>query len=203
MTQYKTCTKCGQTKNFTEFYKCKSKKDGLSSHCKECRRIWRLQDSENQKIRAKNYYEKNKQKVLENNKKWVAENPEKIAVIKKRYRDNNKEKVFIGNKRWEQANPEKVKRKVTRRRALKKKAITYFISSKDLRRLSMATCFFCTKKADTIEHLIPLTRGGTHGIGNLVAACRSCNSSKRNKFLMEWKKSEVKNRLQASKKEDT
>ena len=141
--------------------------------------------------------------MLDNNKRWVAENPEKIAVIKKRYRDNNKEKVSNGNKRWEQANPEKVKRKVTRRRALKKKAITYFLSDKDLRKLSAATCFFCTRKADTIEHLIPLTRGGTHGIGNLVAACRSCNSSKGNKFFMEWKKSEVKLRLQEPNERDT
>ena len=32
----KTCTKCGETKNFSEFVKDKSKKDGHSSHCKNC-----------------------------------------------------------------------------------------------------------------------------------------------------------------------
>ena len=33
----KQCTKCKQTKTFTEFYKDGSKRDGLDSHCKVCR----------------------------------------------------------------------------------------------------------------------------------------------------------------------
>jgi len=34
----------------------------------------------------------------------------------------------------------------------------------------------------TIDHVIPLSKGGKHERGNLVAACLSCNSSKSNKL---------------------
>lgn len=44
-------------------------------------------------------------------------------------------------------------------------------------------CVFCKKwfrKADiTVDHIIPKRKGGTDQLANLQAACRSCNSSKR------------------------
>ena len=200
MTQYKTCTKCCQTKFLDSFNKCTSKKDGLMSHCRECRKLWRIANLDAEKARAKSYYQNNKERSLAYYKQWSLDNPEKIAVIKKRYRDNNKSEIAEGNKSWELSNPEKVKQKVTRRRALKKQAKTFFISEKEFWHLYNSKCFFCDSRADTIEHLIPLSRGGTHGIGNLVSACRSCNSSKRDKFIMEWKKSDLTRRLTLSKK---
>lgn len=33
----------------------------------------------------------------------------------------------------------------------------------------------------------PTGRGGREAIGNLLPACGSCNSSKKNRFVMEWK----------------
>lgn len=33
----KTCTKCGEEKPKSEFYYCQDKKDGMQSHCKQCR----------------------------------------------------------------------------------------------------------------------------------------------------------------------
>lgn len=40
-------------------------------------------------------------------------------------------------------------------------------------------CCFCTKrKADSVDHLIPKSKGGEHSWMNLVAACRKCNSAK-------------------------
>jgi 5-methylcytosine-specific restriction endonuclease McrA len=38
----------------------------------------------------------------------------------------------------------------------------------------------------TVDHLIPLNAGGTSHAWNLVPACRSCNSSKRDKNVTEW-----------------
>lgn len=42
-------------------------------------------DPEKRREAFKKYYEKNKGKVLEKNKKWRGENPDKVAVINKRY----------------------------------------------------------------------------------------------------------------------
>ncbi|OLT14248.1 endonuclease [Pseudonocardia sp. CNS-139] len=44
-------------------------------------------------------------------------------------------------------------------------------------------CAYCGKRADTIDHVIPRSRGGTHDWDNCVAACRACNSRKADHLL--------------------
>src|SRR3954452_5055100 len=46
-------------------------------------------------------------------------------------------------------------------------------------------CAYCGRRADTIDHVIPRSRGGTHGWDNCVAACRSCNSRKADRLIEE------------------
>lgn len=48
-------------------------------------------------------------------------------------------------------------------------------------------CTFCNGPADTIDHLIPLVRGGTNYEGNLAPACRSCNSRKQDRLVIEFR----------------
>lgn len=48
-------------------------------------------------------------------------------------------------------------------------------------------CAYCGARADTIDHVLPLVRGGTNYEGNLVPACRRCNSSKSGKTIIEWR----------------
>jgi 5-methylcytosine-specific restriction endonuclease McrA len=48
-------------------------------------------------------------------------------------------------------------------------------------------CAYCDKEAKlTLDHVIPLSKGGTHSKENVVPACAHCNSSKGNKTLEEW-----------------
>jgi hypothetical protein len=51
------------------------------------------------------------------------------------------------------------------------------------------TCQYCNAKDAKLhcDHVIPLSRGGSNDLENLVAACASCNLSKHNKTLSEWK----------------
>jgi len=46
-------------------------------------------------------------------------------------------------------------------------------------------CVYCTRKADTIDHVVPRSRGGTHEWTNVVAACARCNHSKGDRLLTE------------------
>ncbi len=46
-------------------------------------------------------------------------------------------------------------------------------------------CQYCDAAAESIDHVIPRSKGGTHTWENLVAACRSCNSRKRDRLLEE------------------
>lgn len=45
-------------------------------------------------------------------------------------------------------------------------------------------CVYCSAADDlTLDHVVPLSRGGSNTAENLVTACRSCNSSKGAKVL--------------------
>jgi 5-methylcytosine-specific restriction endonuclease McrA len=46
-------------------------------------------------------------------------------------------------------------------------------------------CAYCGRRADTIDHVVPRSRGGTHTWDNCVSACRACNSRKADKLLGE------------------
>lgn len=50
-------------------------------------------------------------------------------------------------------------------------------------------CAYCgCLSADlTVDHMQPKRRGGTQEIGNLILACRSCNSSKKNRTVEEYR----------------
>lgn len=52
-------------------------------------------------------------------------------------------------------------------------------------------CWACGGPCETIDHLIPITRGGTNWEGNLAPACRACNASRCNKLIIEWQRRPV------------
>ena len=56
-------------------------------------------------------------------------------------------------------------------------------------RLKEGLCYFCAKAFPppqlTMEHLIPLARGGLSIKNNLVAACKACNSKKKTETIVE------------------
>jgi 5-methylcytosine-specific restriction endonuclease McrA len=46
-------------------------------------------------------------------------------------------------------------------------------------------CQYCDAPAESIDHVVPRSRGGAHAWDNVVAACRPCNTAKRDRFLSE------------------
>lgn len=68
----------------------------------------------------------------------------------------------------------------------------YKFSARDWRRLVnrfSGRCAYCDELCDnlTLDHVVPVTRGGSHGVGNILPACPSCNFSKQDKLLTEWR----------------
>lgn len=41
-----------------------------------------------------------------------------------------------------------------------------------------ARCAYCPAPFETIDHVVPLTKGGANEASNVVPACKSCNSAK-------------------------
>ena len=46
-------------------------------------------------------------------------------------------------------------------------------------------CQYCAAPAETVDHVVPRSRGGRHTWDNVVAACRRCNTGKRDRMLGE------------------
>jgi 5-methylcytosine-specific restriction endonuclease McrA len=44
-------------------------------------------------------------------------------------------------------------------------------------------CQYCGAIAENIDHVIPRSKGGPHAWDNVVAACRPCNTAKRDRML--------------------
>ena len=58
------------------------------------------------------------------------------------------------------------------------------------RRRAVGRCHYCGRqvgaRALTMDHLIPLVRGGRSNKGNLVPACKDCNNKKKHRLAFEW-----------------
>jgi 5-methylcytosine-specific restriction endonuclease McrA len=58
------------------------------------------------------------------------------------------------------------------------------------RRISTGVCYYCRRavghKALTMDHLVPLGRGGRSVRGNVVPACKDCNDRKKVLLPVEW-----------------
>ncbi len=58
------------------------------------------------------------------------------------------------------------------------------------RKRGSGECYYCGQKIKpaelTMDHLIPITRGGKSVQGNLVPACKNCNNKKKYLLPTEW-----------------
>ncbi len=66
------------------------------------------------------------------------------------------------------------------------------VTLRDWRRMVLAyrnCCAYCDVWVEHphMDHVIPLSRGGRHAIGNVVPACSSCNFSKNARLLADWR----------------
>lgn len=192
MTEYKACSRCKQTLPFEAFNKKSSSPSGLNSACRDCANAMKRDMTPQQRER------KNAK-----NRKYRAENPEAVKLTNhQQYLNKREERIAYASAR-QKAFPErhrayakntKSRRKLenaadTRRRNARRKTNGIFvISKKELQRLQNASCFYCGAKGKmTVDHVVAIARGGTDSIGNLVSACKSCNSQKRHLTIMEWR----------------
>jgi 5-methylcytosine-specific restriction endonuclease McrA len=58
------------------------------------------------------------------------------------------------------------------------------------RRRSTGVCHYCGDKVAprqlTMDHVVPIVRGGKSTKGNIVPACKACNNKKKHSLLMDW-----------------
>jgi 5-methylcytosine-specific restriction endonuclease McrA len=171
----KVCSRCGEQKNTDLFVKKPSV--GYKSWCKKC-----------ENARRKIQYQEKKEYRREKARGAYAKNPEKQLIASQKWREKNKEKYAAYVHFWYKNNPDAIKRSRMRRSARERNAGIFLITTKEIIKLKQQPCFYCNSKNKIeIDHRVPVSRGGAHSIGNLVAACILCNRSKNSKFVTEWK----------------
>jgi len=106
----------------------------------------------------------------------------------RQYNAEHRKKNAKYHRQYCQENPRRLREYARRRRARKKNATIGPVDEQKIYNLYDHACIYCgaTREKLELDHVVPLARDGSHCEDNLVAACSSCNSSKHDKPLIEW-----------------
>lgn len=141
------------------------------------RELWRksyAKNRPNKLIAAKIKREKHRDYYRDLAKAWRLANPERSKSLINAWRKTNKDQVRALNRAY---------------RSRKYNANGTASSEEILNRVLFygGCCVYCNGPFESIDHAIPLSRGGTHWPANLYPACTSCNSRKRDRTYLEFK----------------
>ncbi len=174
----KYCKKCDTTKPLLEFHKSKYQKDGHSFYCKSCNcaRVseWTTRNLEKNRSRARSWADDHR----DANKSW---------------QQNNKKACREKNKKWFDKNQDKRRSYDVKRKALKRNASGPHHTADDIKELKVIQknrCSYCGTDISQkyhVDHIVPLSRGGSNKKDNIALTCPRCNLSKHDKLLWtEW-----------------
>ena len=152
----KTCPKCGQEKDVSEFTSCSKSKDGHYYCCKKCKSERSKEDPEKSRERIKQFRENN---------------PDYYKGYYQRH--TNAYKVRLQTRRARKAG-------LTSTLTLEQwtRILTTFNNT-------CAYCGVGDKKLHQ-DHFVPILSGGEYTHDNIIPACKSCNSSKGAKDFFVW-----------------
>lgn len=183
----KRCGHCKRHKPIADFYRVKAKGGALHCWCKQCvceRTNARKAEKKSQILaEAKAYREANPDRIREAKKKCYAA---KIDVYREKSRQNRLKdpaKMRERARQWKLNNRERVYDAIHRRRARKlgngpvDRIDRVIVHSRDHGR-----CWLCrepVKQTDMhLDHVVPLSKGGTHTYDNVRTSCAACNLRK-------------------------
>ena len=163
----KTCSKCKIEKEYEDFRKDSSRKDGLCPQCKDCK-----------KETDSKYYKENRDKKIQQSKEYKIEKGT-YGVYNRDCYLKQKEK---GKKRARDLNR---RQSLSNYRKITADDINYLLKEAEYK------CKYCgidCREKYHVDHILPICKGGNNDIGNLAISCPSCNYSKGGKLLDEWDK---------------
>ncbi len=169
----KVCRKCKIEKAARDFDPNPRVSSGYYSTCQECRRAGARAWKARNKDRIRAYEDENREHLNQVRYDWQHRNRERhLANRRKGYRTPKARMYSL--------------LRMHQRRVAKNGTVTpaeiHELKARQKKCYYCKTPFTDTLKA-TIDHVIPLNKGGVHDISNLVLACQSCNSSKSDRLL--------------------
>ena len=150
------------------------------------------------------YYQKHRERILARSKAYYLKHCEKIKEKRKTYYVEHKMERIAYTVKWQRNNPQKVRERTKRfyssdkgrisdrnekhKRRIRKGKGSGITNQQwnELLRKHNFRCAYCGIKDNmTIDHVVPLSKGGKHSIENIVPACAKCNSRKHTS--LDWK----------------
>lgn len=166
-------------------------------HCAECHKerskAYYVKHRSYIADRQAKYYIDNKDKLIRQQLKYRLKNIDKINKYFVNYRIQNREKLKLVDSRRSQFPKRQLQNRIkaSNRRATKKlnHSCKYTLEQVNQRfQLFDGLCAYCSSIAESIDHVIPISMGGSDVLGNLLPSCQSCNSSKNSRNLETWYK---------------
>ena len=131
----------------------------------------------------KQYYENNKEKILERNKQWREANKDKRSEYDKQYRQSPQGQAAIFNKH--------------QRRRIREERLGTGITKEQWLEMMRFFGWKCAYSGEllndetrTIDHIIPISKNGPNMVWNMVPMLRNLNSSKHDKDMLTWYKTQ-------------
>ena len=141
--------------------------------------------------RAKAWYYDNRDRALANVRAYQKAKPEKNKQACAKYRVVRRERKRISGAKWQTANPLARLVGEHRRRARKRAAGGQFTKADVLELLATqgGRCKWCgenVREKFHVDHIVPLSRGGSNGRLNICVSCPTCNIKKGAKLPSEF-----------------
>lgn len=153
-------------------------------------RAWRVRNRDKESVRQKNRYRANRDEILKRGKERYRLNREKKLATNAKWRAANPNKGREYTKAWVKRNPGKALERAriqSHKRRQSSRSGTCDIQSINLlsqliRSSRKMKCAICRKNMRvndrSIDHVIPLSKGGSGDFGNLQVVHRKCNAMK-------------------------
>ena len=139
------------------------------------------------------YRSKNRIMLRQKAAKYQSEHKSEYAASGMAYRASHKIDAKAYQSNWYIGNSDISKHRSKQRRARMRANEAFQVTKRDISRLlnrCRYECVYCGESLQDsyhLDHVLPVSRGGGHGIGNLAASCPPCNLSKHASLLSEWR----------------
>jgi 5-methylcytosine-specific restriction endonuclease McrA len=144
---------------------------------------------ERMKVYRHRHYEENKERYKGNSIRWKAQNREKVQQYKKDWKERHPDRVTESRARYNQEHRETTIAWTRRRRARQAEVAVGEVDHKRIWKRDRGLCYLCGRsvaKNDVhYDHVIPLSRGGTHSEDNIRVTHARCNLKKGVKLVEE------------------